>query len=149
MIKFGQIIKRNEQKGLVTIRFERPEACGKCGACGTGSQKGEATLPSESQVGQWARVEFPEGRFLQATALVYVIPLLGLLSGLLLGWLLGSGNDLWTVLGALAGLLFSLLVLFGIDRRVSRKPEWTPKITAVYPDKPTLEDLGCGADNTR
>jgi positive regulator of sigma E activity len=145
MIKFGRIIERNDKKGLVTIRFERPEACGKCGACGSRSQKGEVTLPSDCQVGEWARVELPEGRFLQATALVYAVPLSGLLLGLLLGWILGSGSDLWTVLGALAGLLLSLLLLFGIDRRVSGKPEWMPKITAVYPDKPTLEDLGCGS----
>ncbi len=146
MIKFGQIIERNERKGLVTIRFERPEACGKCGACGYGPQKGEVTLPSDRKVGEWARVELPESRFLQATTLVYAIPLAGLIGGLLLGWLLGAGNDLWTVLGALFGLLFSLLILFGIDRRVSKKPEWSPKITAVYPDKPTFEALGCGME---
>lgn len=146
MIKFGQIIERNDRKGLVTIRFERPEACGKCNACGAGSHKGEVTLPSDSQVGEWTRVELPENRFLQATALVYVIPLCGLIGGLLLGWLIGSGNDLWTVLGALFGLLLSLLILFGIDRRVSRKSAWMPKITAVYPDKPTSEDLGCGME---
>jgi len=47
MIKFGQVMERNEAKGLVTVRFERPEACGKCNACGTGTQKGEVILPSE------------------------------------------------------------------------------------------------------
>ena len=143
MIKFGQVIERNDRKGLVTIRFERPEACGKCNACAAGSQKGEVTLQSGCKVGEWARVELPESRFLQATALVYVIPLCGLVGGILLGWLLGSGNDLWTVLGALFGLLLSLLILFGVDRRVSRKSEWIPKITAVYQDKPTSEDMGC------
>ena len=144
MIKFGQVIKRNDAKGMVTIRFERPEACGKCNACGTGSQKGEVTLPSDCTVGDWVRVELPEGRFLQATALVYVIPLAGLLLGLISGWLLGAGSDLWTILGTVIGLLISLLVLYEIDRRVSAKPEWTPQITAVYADKPTIDEIGCG-----
>jgi len=143
MIKFGQVADRNDSKGLVTVRFERPEACKSCGACGSGSQKGEVTLLSDCQIGEWVRVELPEGRFLQATALVYVIPLAGLLLGLFLGLKLGAGSDLWTVLGAVIGIVLSLLILYVIDKRVSQKPEWSPKITAVYPDKPTLEDLGC------
>lgn len=144
MIKFGQIIERNDGKGLVTIRFERPEVCGKCGACGVGSQKGEVTLLSDCKVGDWVRVELPENRFIQATALVYIIPLFGLLMGLFLGWMFGAGSDLWTALGALFGLIFFLLVLFGIDRRVSKKPEWMPRITASYTDKPNINDIGCG-----
>ena len=144
MIKFGQILEKNDKKGLVTVKFERPEACGKCHACGTGANQGEVTLPSDRQVGEWVRVELPEGRFLQATALVYVLPLCGLILGLLLGWSLGGGSDLWTVLGAFFGILLSLLALYGIDKRVSKKPEWMPKITAVYADKPSSDDLGCG-----
>lgn len=144
MIKFGQVKERNDAKGLVTIRFERPEACGKCNACGTGSQKGEVTLPSDCQVGAWVRVEMPEGRFVQATALVYILPLAGLLLGLFGGWKLGAGSDLWTVLGALAGLVIALSSLYLVDRQLSKKPEWMPKITAVYDDKPDIGDIGCG-----
>jgi len=144
MIKFGQVINKNEAKGLVTVRFSRPEACGKCNACGTGSQKGEVTLPSDCPVDTWVRVEMPEGRFIQATALVYVVPLVGLVLGLFLGWKLGTGSDLWTVLGAIGGLGLSLGVLYIVDKKVSGKPEWTPRITAVYSGKPTISDIGCG-----
>jgi sigma-E factor negative regulatory protein RseC len=144
MIKYGQVTERNDRKGLVTVRFERPEACAKCGACGAGSQKGEVTLQSDSRVGEWVRVEMPEGRFIQATALVYVMPLAGLLLGLFLGWKFSAGNDLWTLLGTAFGLLLSLAALYSVDRSISQKPEWAPKITAVYPDKPSAEDLGCG-----
>ena len=144
MIKFGQVIKRNEEKGLVTVRFSRPEACGKCNACGAGSQKGEVTLPSDCQVDTWVRVEMPEGRFIQATALVYVVPLAGLVLGIFAGWKLGAGSDLWTVLGAVCGLAVSLGILYIVDKRVSGKPEWTPRITAVYTDKPDVNDIGCG-----
>jgi sigma-E factor negative regulatory protein RseC len=127
----------------VTVRFERPEACGKCGACGSLSQKGEVVLPSDREVGEWVRVELPENRFLQATALVYIIPLLGLLAGLLMGFLFGGGSDLVTVLGAVCGIGVALVTLYLIDKHVSQKPEWMPKITAVYPNKPTIDDLGC------
>ena len=144
MIKFGQIVKRNEKNEMVTVKFERPEACGKCNACGAGSQKGEVTLPSAYQVGQWVRVELPETRFLQATALVYVIPLLGLLAGMMIGWWLGNSSDMWTILGAAFGLIVALVTLYTIDKRISQKPEWLPRITAVYEANPTPEDVGCG-----
>lgn len=144
MIKFGQIMEKNEKKGLVTVKFERPEACGSCTACGFGSQKGTVTLQSDRNVGEWVRVEMPEKRFLQATVLVYAVPLAGLVLGVFLGWALGGGSDLWTISGAFGGLALSLLALFAIDRRMSKKSEWIPKITAVYPEKPALDDLGCG-----
>ncbi len=143
MIKFGQIMDQNEKSGIVTVRFERPEACGNCHACGYGSKNSEVTLPSDRSVGEWVRVELPENRFVQATALVYIIPLIGLLAGLLLGWLLGAGNDLITIFGAILGLAVAFVTLYLIDKRVSQKPGWTPRITDVYADKPTGEDLGC------
>lgn len=145
MIKFGQIKEKNENTGTVTIRFSRPEACGNCHACGYGSGKSELTLPSNHNVGEWVRVEFPENRFLQATTLVYIIPLIGLLAGLFLGWLLFAGSDLYTVVFALLGLVISFGALYIIDKRISRKPEWSPKITDTYPDKPASDDLGCDA----
>ncbi|MBN1777203.1 MAG: SoxR reducing system RseC family protein [Clostridiales bacterium] len=144
MVKFGRIAEKNDKNGTVTVRFERPEACGKCGACGSLSQKGEVVLPSDRDIGEWVRVEMPENRFLQATALVYIIPLLGLLAGLLIGFLLGGGSDLFTLLGAVCGISVALVTLHLINKHVSKKPEWMPRITAVYHDKPTYGDLGCG-----
>ena len=88
-------------------------------------------------------MEFPEGRFLEATTSAYVIPLVGLFAGLGLGWLLGAGSDVGMLLGALAGLGLSVGILYLVEKRVSGKPEWTPRITAVYDTLPTEEEIGC------
>ncbi len=146
MTKFGQVYEYDKNKGIASIRFERPEACKKCGACGAGTQTGTITLKGDCKIGDWVRVEFPEGRFLEATTIAYVIPLLGLFAGLGLGWLLGGGNDLGMLLGALAGLGLSVGVLYLVEKRVSGKPEWTPRITAVYDTLPTEEEIGCRVD---
>ena len=143
MTKFGQVYAYDPVQKLATIHYSRPEACQKCGACGTGSQSGTVVLKGECKVGDWVRVELPEGRFLQATAIAYVVPLIGLLAGLALGWLLGGGTDGFTLLGALVGLGLSVLVLKAVDRRVSGRPEWTPRITAVYEELPDIEQIGC------
>lgn len=144
MTKFGQVYEYNEAAHTADIHFSRPEACSKCGACGSLSQTGTITLKADCRVGDWVRVELPEGRFLEATAIAYVIPLVGLFLGIGLGWLLGNGNDGLTLVGALIGLLLSIGVLWLVDKRVSGRPEWTPRVTAVYADKPTTEEIGCG-----
>lgn len=143
MIKFGQVYKYNADKHIASVRFDRPEACKKCGACGVTSQKGSIDLNGECKVGDWVRVEFPESRFLEATAITYIIPLCGLLGGIGLGWLLGGGGDGGMLLGALGGVGLSVGVLYLVERKVSGKPEWTPRITAVYDELPTADDIGC------
>ena len=143
MIKFGQAVEVHPDKGTATIRFSRPEACSKCGACGALSQTGTITLQANCNVGDWVRVEMPEGRFLEATAITYVIPLVGLIAGIAAGWLLSGGSDGLTLVGALVGLALSAGVLFLVDKRISGRPEWTPRVTAVYDSLPTEEEIGC------
>ena len=143
MIKFGEVYEYNEQKRVASIRFERPDACKKCGACGSLAQTGVIALKGDCKVGDWVKVEYPESRFLEATAIAYVIPLIGLLAGLALGWLLGGGNDVAMLAGALVGLGLSAGILYMVEKRVSGKPEWTPRITAVYEELPTEEQIGC------
>jgi sigma-E factor negative regulatory protein RseC len=142
VIKLGQVFEYDPQKHMAHIRFIRPEACLKCGACGN-AQESVIVLKAECNTGDWVRVEYPENRFLEATAIAYVIPLIGLFAGLGVGWLLGGGGDAGTLLGALAGLGLSVGVLALVERRVSGKAEWTPRVTAVYHDLPTQEDIGC------
>ena len=146
MTKFGLVAAYDESKHLATVHFERPEACAKCGGCGALTQTGTIVLKADCMVGDWVRVELPEGKFLQATAIVYVIPLIGLLGGLGLGWLLGNGSDGYTLLGAGIGLGVAIGILVLINRRISRKPEWTPRITEVFTDKPDVEQIGCHAE---
>ena len=84
MIKFGQVVAYQPETRTATIEFSRPEACEKCGACGTASHKGSIVLKANCAVGNWVRLELPDNRFLQAAGLAYGIPLLSFLGGLLL-----------------------------------------------------------------
>ena len=144
MTKFGQVYEFDAATGMATVHFERPEACAKCGACGSGSQKGTITIKAQQcAAGDWVRVELPEGRFLSATAIAYVVPLIAFLVGIGLGWLLGNGNDLAMLAGALAGIAVSIGILYIVNRRISGKPEWTPRITEVFQTAPDMSQIGC------
>lgn len=146
MTKFGQVYEYDEATHIADIHFTRPEACAKCGACGSLSQTGTIALQADCRVGDWVRVEMPEGRFLEATAIAYIIPLAGLLLGIALGWLAGKGSDGITLAGAMIGLLLSVGVLWLVNKHISGRPEWTPRITAVFADKPTIEEIGCSGE---
>ncbi len=142
MTKFGQVTAYDTVRRTATIEYARPEACEKCGGCGSASHKGAIALQADCQVGDWVRVELPEGRFLKATAWAYLLPLAGLLLGLFTGQRLGGGEG-FALLGAALGLALSFGLLWLYDRSIRGRKEWLPRVTEVYPEKPSLETIGC------
>ena len=144
MIKFGQVTAYNEKKGIATITYIRPEACAKCGGCGALTQTGTIDLKADCAVGDWVKVELPDGRFMSASVMAYVFPLLGFLAGLVAGYYLTGGNELAALGGSLAGLALCLLLLKWNEKRISGKPEWTPHVAEVYSERPdSLDAIGC------
>ena len=142
MTEFGIVTQSGE--GRTTLTFSRPEACEKCGACGGAKHKHTLDIPGEYPVGHWLRVELPEGRFLQASALAYALPLAALLAGLLAGYFAFDRNETAGILGALLGVALALGALWLKGRRIARDAGWQPEVTGEYAEKPTQADIGCG-----
>ncbi|MBQ2667260.1 MAG: SoxR reducing system RseC family protein [Clostridia bacterium] len=144
MIKFGQVTAYNEKTRVATITYIRPEACAKCGACGGLSQTGSIDLKAECKVGNWVKVVLPDGRFMTATALAYIVPLIGFLIGLFAGNALSGGSELWALGGSIIGLGVCLIGLKLNEKRIAGKPEWTPHVAEVYTERPdSLDAIGC------
>ena len=144
MIKFGQVTAYNSKTGVATITYIRPEACARCGGCGALTQTGSIQLKADCSVGNWVKVVLPDGRFMTATALAYILPLIGFLAGLFAGNALSGGNELWALGGSLIGLLLCLLGLKLNEKRIAGKPEWTPHVAEVYTQRPdSLDAIGC------
>lgn len=144
MIKFGQVTAYDEKTGMATITYIRPEACARCGGCGALTQTGSITLKADCRAGNWVKVVLPDGRFMTATALAYVVPLAGFLAGLFAGNALSGGNELWALGGSLIGLGACLLGLKWNEKRIAGKPEWTPHVAQVYTERPdSLDAIGC------
>ncbi|MDR3051715.1 MAG: SoxR reducing system RseC family protein [Oscillospiraceae bacterium] len=135
------------QGGKLTVAFERPQACKDCGQCGGERRKQtELTLPGEGRVGDLVTVDVPDGRVAQAAALAYVIPLAGLLLGLLLAGPLrpalapGLSDDLFAALCAGAGLLVSLGVLRLVDGCIRGRAGWQPRLVDVRAPEPSVAE---------
>lgn len=144
MTKLGQVTEYDGETGVATITYSRPEACEKCGACGTRKHNGKIKLKASCQIGDWVRVELPDGRFMQATVLAYALPFVFFMGGMLAGYFLSGKSELIAALCAFIGLGLSVALIKLADSRIKGKDEWTPHVTAVYGQKPDTDDIGCG-----
>ncbi len=144
MIKFGQVSAYNEKTGVATITYIRPEACARCGGCSGLSQNGSIDLKADCKAGDWVKVVLPDGRFMTATLIAYIIPLIGLLVGLFIGNAVSGGNELVALCGSLIGVGVCLIGLKWNEKRIAGKPEWTPHVAQVYSERPdSLDAIGC------
>ncbi|MBK1644187.1 Fis family transcriptional regulator [Thiocapsa imhoffii] len=127
------------------VRTQRRSACGGCvanGACGTslierlfGRRVTQLRALNEVRagVGERVLVGISEAGLLSAALAVYLVPILGLVLGALVGtWmnglllnrsLDGSMADLPSVIGGLIGFLLALLWLRGYSAGSSKRPE--------------------------
>ena len=101
--------------GFALIETERAVGCGQCQGrgCGTGvlsqfacsgSREIKALNDLGAQAGERVVIGIADGALLKGASVAYVLPLLLLLAGALLGSSYGAGRDIAAVLGALAGL---------------------------------------------
>jgi len=135
------------EPGALWVEVSAKSACGSCAAkssCGHGLleqlRHGRRYLrvleseaaPSGVQVGQEVEIGLPEGAVLSASAMLYLVPLFGLL----LGSVLASASlpgDMAAALGGAAGLAAGLVLvrLHALRRRNDQR--WQPILLRVMP----------------
>lgn len=80
-----------ELKGeLAVIKMKRTEACAKCRACIAGMSEKEMIMEADNQcnaqVGDWVELELVDNGFFFAVMIMYGIPLVAFLVGILLSY---------------------------------------------------------------
>ncbi len=120
------------------VETRRTSACGGCAAregCGAsalaqvfGARPSvvRAANPILALPGERVVVGLPEGAFLRAAAVLYLLPLLGLLIGALAGQT--AAGERGAVLGGLTGLTGGLVGVRRLSRRHFHHPEYQPVI---------------------
>jgi sigma-E factor negative regulatory protein RseC len=108
------------------------EACGSCSNasyCGGGNKKRRllARNPLGAQTGDWVVVSVDEARGTLSALVVFGIPALAILAGVLAGGLL-LGKDLWAGILAGVGLVAGVLVVKIVDRQAQRSGRGLPEI---------------------
>lgn len=129
---------------MLTIVFERHEACGDCHACMHGStdcNKHTVKIKGKADVGDEVVVTMDDSRVLEASATAYLIPFAGMMLGLVLGWWIGGKQsavnaELVTALFAVLGTAAAYCVMKLLDPKLA-KGRWEQKIVSVK--KPVKE----------
>ena len=136
MVNTGTI---SEVKGdLLTIVFDRPEACGECHACARGSEscsKHVIQMKGKGNPGDKVEVEISDDHVLMASAVAYLIPLFGLIVGLAGGYVIASfflknNSELLIAFCGFAGVVLGYLMMRLLDP-VFSKGRWQPRIVSI------------------
>ena len=117
---------------MITVVFERHEACGDCHACHMGSTncaKHTITIKGKADVGDEIVVEMDESHVMAASATAYMIPFAGFMLGLLGAYALGLSEPLMA-LCAVAGTAAAYLIMRVLDPILS-KGRWEHHIVSV------------------
>lgn len=126
----------------VTVRFERSAMCKHCGAClEAGEREMEIRVPreKEAEVGDTVEVALEKKALLLATLLCYVLPLAGLLIGLLAGSLFGE----WVAFGMGLGVCaLTLCALIPIERKAKKTTRYQPRLVSVSKQQMKGEQYG-------
>lgn len=110
------VVKEVHKDSAVVI-MERQDMCGDCHACEMISGKKQCTLTChnhvECEVGDRVEVTLTNDHFLKATYIVYGVPLIGFIMGILIGYGLAQvlafgGEDIWASIGAIVGTLIGV-----------------------------------------
>ena len=124
---------------MLTVEFERHEACGECHACMHGSTdcaKHTITIRGKADVGDEIVVEMDESHVMAASATAYMIPFAGFMIGILGSYALGLSEPVMA-LCALIGTGLAYLVMRALDPHFS-KGRWEQHIVSV--SRPEKQD---------
>ena len=132
------LIVRIDDKGWAEVVTQRRDTCGGChsGHCCTafaGSSK--MLIKAANRVGagegDLVSIDLVSGGVIRISAILYIIPVLGLIFGAVLGSALDPGWFEATPLFTFVGLAMGFLVTVLISRHLSKKEEFTPVITGI------------------
>lgn len=138
MKEYGVVLGLSNGNAIVGLK--RGSACSSCGACELGSNHSqmEITLANtvDAKPGDTVEIQLPTSQFLKASAILYLIPLMTLILGIVLGHnigkLLGMNAD---IVGALIGILFtvgSYMSIKKLEPKFQKTDGLSPTIVAVY-----------------
>ena len=134
------VVSRTISPHLAAVAFQRSEACAKCRLChdvGEGMVGIEAVNEVGARRDDIVEIEIPSGEIVKGSIVVFLIPILFLAVGYLVGAYLMrlAGWGMWEEgMGIVLGIFAMFLSYFAIrwyDRNVAQKEELRPRIVKV------------------
>ena len=113
---------------LVIATIHRKEACGECRACLSGMTKTEMDIEAknlcDAEIGDWVELELQENAFFNAVVIMYGLPFIGFIAGVVLGYygvpklIPGISPVLPSLVLGVLGIVIAMLLI------KSQNPRW-------------------------
>lgn len=129
MAEIGEVVEVND--GVATVKLKRVEACAKCKACTAGMSEQEMLLTGRGedlQVGDTVSISLSSDKMLRATYTMYGIPLVAMLVGFVLGFLLIG--ELGSFIIGMFSLGLSYFCIRAFEKKRNRE-DYMPHLTKV------------------
>lgn len=146
MTEVGEVVRTKGD--MAVVRLKRSSACRHCGACGLGAGSDDMllTLPNtlNAKPGDLVELSLGSGQLLKASAITYLIPLIALIVGVIVGYMLGEHMAVDQQLaGAIMGLVFTAAA-FGIIRALDpvfrRSSHFIPRMVSILTNSENIND---------
>ena len=124
----GTVVETKGKKA--TVRFMKTDACGHCNACFRfGSNEADIEMDNTlgAKKGDEVFIDMHATTVLKASAIVYGIPIIGLIIGVLVASRFG---DIYAAAGGVGLCLVSFLVLKKLEPKFAKMNEFKPRMTA-------------------
>jgi len=127
----GIIIKI--EGNLAQAEIERKSACRACGLC---SLRGRNTMMAEvensigAKVGERVRIEIPSSAILKGALLFYILPLVALILGIVLGIKITKHQTGGLILG-FSFFILSYILIWLYNKKTKAQNIYRPKITRI------------------
>ena len=120
----GRVVDVSETKAEVLVRPADGGGCGVgCGCCGSGAGVARRFFVRRGELkeGDWARITMPACSGYVSTLVVFVLPMLMFIGGMIAGSAIqpGSGNDMTTVLGGVVGFALAIGVAVLVNKKLT------------------------------
>jgi len=137
-------IVANIKGDKATITLPRKSACDKCRMCLAAPEKDKVTITLNNQlgaiVGDKVAIEMSGGYVMTAAFIVYLMPLIFAVAGLIIG--INLWNEGIAIILTLTGLIIGFILVIIIDRRLKQKKGFAPRITEIVNNEQGIVNNG-------
>ena len=132
MIRTGKVIRIEDSAPVVC--FDRLASCDGCKGCSGEQRQTSVRVLGEAHEGDEVDVQMPDNHILSLSFVMYLIPMVGLVLGIMLGNRLFDNQLASLGVGlAMMALIFVGIALF--DHWLQKQEKWQPRIIAVHDKK--------------
>lgn len=139
--ELARVVEVSPERAKVVVK--RGSACRHCAASsaclafGDDTNIVEVSDPIGVRVGQQVKVGIESTALLKASAIVFLIPVLALMAGVFLGYLLAGKQgsqgsaELWAILGGISAFGIAFFIIRLLNDYFKKKKKFIPTITVI------------------